>query len=124
MPPPNRMMLRSRDSLKYFASALAQSELNSRMLAPPPALNANPECEIDSSKAASPSRSRSVELLLGVVEAEAAGHVRTEARGLHRRLIAQAERADHRLAVGRAPKPLDRDGDDVGNVARLNAAAV
>ena len=42
-------MFRSRESLKYFASAPAQSELNKRTLAPPPALNANPECEIDSS---------------------------------------------------------------------------
>ncbi len=34
---------------EVFRVRPAQSELNKRTLAPPPALNANPECEIDSS---------------------------------------------------------------------------
>ena len=39
-PPPSRMTLRSRESLKYFASTSAHNELNSRTLAPAPALKA------------------------------------------------------------------------------------
>ena len=39
-PPPSRMTLRSRESLKYFASTSAHNELNNRTLAPAPALKA------------------------------------------------------------------------------------
>ena len=39
-PPPSRMTLRSRESLKYFASTTAPNELNNRTLAPAPALKA------------------------------------------------------------------------------------
>ena len=117
--------MRSRDSLKYFASALAHTELNSRRLAPPPALSANPECEIDSSTSRAAVPMLTLHLLLGVVDAQAARHIRPEPRGLHRRLVTHAKRANQRASVRGGAKAFDRDWDvgEVGDLSKVGNTA-
>ena len=96
-PPPSRMTLRSRESLKYFASTSAHSELNN------PHARARSGAERKAGvrnrivEVVARNEALDVELLFAVVDAEPARQVRPEALGLHGQLVADAEGADHRL---------------------------